>query len=36
MDKIYDVPSEDKAWLEKVGQTTKSEKPKPLTKKDEE
>ena len=36
MDKIYDVPSEDKAWLEKVGQVAKTEKPKPTTKKDEE
>ena len=36
MSDIYDVPSEDKAWLEKVGQVTKTEKPKPLLKKDEE
>jgi hypothetical protein len=36
MDKIYDVPSEDKAWLEKVGQVEKTEKPKSTTKKDEE
>ncbi len=31
---IIDVPSEDKAWLEKVGQITKTEKPKPVSKKD--
>jgi hypothetical protein len=36
MTEIYDVPSEDKAWLEKVGQAPKIEKPKPTTKKDEE
>ena len=36
MNEIIDVPSEDKAWLEKVGQVTKSEKPKPISKKDEE
>jgi len=36
MTEIYDVPSEDKAWLEKVGQITKTEKPKTTTKKDEE
>ena len=36
MSEIIDVPSEDKAWLEKVGQVAKTEKPKPLTKKDEE
>lgn len=36
MSEIYDVPSEDKAWLEKVGQIAKTEKPKPNTKKDEE
>jgi len=34
MSQIIDVPSEDKAWLEKVGQIV-IEKPKP-TKKDEE
>ena len=31
-----DIPSEDKAWLEKVGQVEKTEKPKSTTKKDEE
>ena len=32
----YDVPSEDKAWLEKVGQIApQTEKPK-IVKKDEE
>jgi hypothetical protein len=36
MSDFIDVPSEDKAWLEKVGQVVKTEKPKPLTKKDEE
>ena len=36
MSEIIDVPSEDKAWLEKVGQVTKSEKPKSISKKDEE
>lgn len=36
MSEIIDVPSEDKAWLEKVGQIAKQEKPKPITKKDEE
>ena len=36
MSDIIDVPSEDKAWLEKVGQVAKSEKPKSTTKKDEE
>lgn len=30
-----DIPSEDKAWLEKVGQTTKQSTPK-IVKKDEE
>ena len=35
MSEIIDVPSEDKAWLEKVGQVTKSDKPK-TNKKDEE
>jgi hypothetical protein len=34
MTEIIDVPSEDKAWLEKVGQVTP--KPKPVSKKDEE
>lgn len=34
MSDIIDVPSEDKAWLEKVGQI-KTEKPK-IVKKDEE
>lgn len=28
MSEIIDVPSEDKAWLEKVGQVAKSEKAK--------
>ncbi len=32
MSEIIDVPSEDKAWLEKVGQITKTEKPKPVSK----
>jgi len=36
MSDIIDVPSEDKAWLEKVGQVAKTEKPKPISKKDEE
>ena len=36
MTEIYDVPSEDKAWLEKVGQVAKTDKPKPVSKKDEE
>ena len=36
MTESYDVPSEDKAWLEKVGQVAKTEKPKPISKKDEE
>ena len=36
MTEIYDVPSEDKAWLEKVGQVAKTEKSKPISKKDEE
>lgn len=36
MSDIIDVPSEDKAWLEKVGQVAKSEKPKTVSKKDEE
>jgi hypothetical protein len=36
MSEIIDVPSEDKAWLEKVGQVAKTDKPKPLLKKDEE
>lgn len=36
MTEIYDVPSEDKAWLEKVGQVAKTEKPKSISKKDEE
>jgi hypothetical protein len=36
MSEIIDVPSEDKAWLEKVGQVTKSDKPKSVSKKDEE
>jgi hypothetical protein len=35
MSNIIDVPSEDKAWLEKVGQVAKTEKPK-IVKKDEE
>lgn len=35
MTEIYDVPSEDKAWLEKVGQVAKTEKPK-IVKKDED
>jgi hypothetical protein len=36
MSNIIDVPSEDKAWLEKVGQVAQStEKPK-IVKKDEE
>ncbi len=30
-----DIPSEDKAWLEKVGQIKQTEKPK-IVKKDEE
>jgi hypothetical protein len=36
MSEIIDVPSEDKAWLEKVGQVAKQEKPKTVLKKDEE
>jgi hypothetical protein len=36
MSEIIDVPSEDKAWLEKVGQVAKQEKPKTVSKKDEE
>jgi hypothetical protein len=36
MSNEYDIPSEDKAWLEKVGQVAPStEKPK-IVKKDEE
>jgi hypothetical protein len=36
MSDIIDVPSEDKAWLEKVGQVApKTEKPQ-IVKKDEE
>jgi hypothetical protein len=36
MNNIIDVPSEDKAWLEKVGQVApKTEKPQ-IVKKDEE
>ena len=36
MSDFLDVPSEDKAWLEKVGQIVKQEKPKSVSKKDEE
>ena len=36
MSEIIDVPSEDKAWLEKVGQVAKTDKPKLVSKKDEE
>ena len=36
MSDIIDVPSEDKAWLEKVGQVAKTDKPKSVSKKDEE
>ena len=36
MSDIIDVPSEDKAWLGKVGQVAKQDKPKPVSKKDEE
>jgi hypothetical protein len=36
MSNEYDIPSEDKAWLEKVGQVApKTEKPQ-IVKKDEE
>ncbi len=36
MSDIIDVPSEDKAWLEKVGQVAKTDNPKPDSKKYEE
>jgi hypothetical protein len=36
MSDFIDVPSEDKSWLEKVGQVAKTDKPKPVSKKDEE
>jgi hypothetical protein len=36
MSNIIDVPSEDKAWLEKVGQVTKEITTPKIVKKDEE